>query len=61
MAPNPDPQAMPAAVLARTERSIVKVTGDAQACSRSVEGSGSVIGPQRVVTNAISSLGNTQG
>ena len=50
--PNPDPQAMPAAVLARTERSIVKVTGDAQACSRSVEGSGSVIGPQRVVTNA---------
>ena len=50
--PNPDPGAMSPAVLARSRRSIVKVTGDAQACSRSVEGSGAVVGPQHVVTNA---------
>jgi S1-C subfamily serine protease len=50
--PSPNPQAMPAAVLARAKRSIVKVSGDAQACNRSVEGSGAVIGQHHVVTNA---------
>jgi S1-C subfamily serine protease len=50
--PNPNPGAMPAAVLTAARRSIVKVTGEAQACSRNVEGSGAVIAPRRVVTNA---------
>jgi S1-C subfamily serine protease len=50
--PNPNPGAMPAAVLTAARRSIVKVTGEAQACNRNVEGSGSVIAPRRVVTNA---------
>jgi len=48
----PNPTAMPKAVLQRATRSIVKITGDAQACNRSVEGSGAVVGPGRVVTNA---------
>lgn len=51
-APKPQDDAMPPAVLAQARRSIVKITGEAQACSRSVEGSGAVIAPQRVVTNA---------
>jgi S1-C subfamily serine protease len=50
--PAPDPGAMPARVLSRARASIVKVTGDATACNRTVEGSGAVIGPQHVVTNA---------
>lgn len=50
--PTPDSGAMPAAVLTRAQRSIVKITGDAQACGRSVEGSGAVVYAQRVVTNA---------
>jgi S1-C subfamily serine protease len=50
--PNPNPAAMPRAVLVAAQRSIVKVTGEAEACNRSVEGSGAVVGPQRVVTNA---------
>jgi S1-C subfamily serine protease len=49
---SPNPGAMPAAVLKSARRSIVKITGDAEACSRSVEGSGAVVGPHRVVTNA---------
>jgi S1-C subfamily serine protease len=48
----PQTDAMPATVLARAKRSIVKVTGDAQACNRSIEGSGAVVADQRVVTNA---------
>jgi S1-C subfamily serine protease len=48
----PNSGAMKAAVLQRARQSIVKITGDAQACSRSVEGSGAVFGPQHVVTNA---------
>jgi len=50
--PKPDPGAMNPAVLAKAQRSIVKITGDAQACNRSVEGSGAVVSPQHVVTNA---------
>ena len=51
-APTPQEGAMPAAVLTRAQRSIVKITGDATACARSIEGSGAVIAPARVVTNA---------
>ena len=47
-ASKPQPDVMPAAVLARAQRSIVKITGDAPACARSIEGSGAVIAGQRV-------------
>src|SRR4051812_10000933 len=50
--PSPDPDAVSDAVLQRARRSIVKIVGDAEACGRGQEGSGSVVGPQRVVTNA---------
>jgi S1-C subfamily serine protease len=50
--PSPDPDAVSDAVLQRARRSIVKIVGDAEACGRGQEGSGSVVGPERVVTNA---------
>src|SRR5690348_7919685 len=42
--PAPNAGAMKPAVLARAKLSIVKITGDAEACNRSVEGSGAVFG-----------------
>ncbi len=48
----PDPTTIPPAALAKARRSIVKITGDAPSCNRGQEGSGSVIGPHRVITNA---------
>lgn len=50
--PDPDPGAMSRETLRRAQRSIVKITGEAQICGRGQEGSGAVVGPQRVVTNA---------
>lgn len=50
--PSPDPGAFSDALVRRTERSIVKIVGDAEACGRGQEGSGAVVGPERVVTNA---------
>jgi S1-C subfamily serine protease len=50
--PAPNAGAMPATVLARAEKSLVKITGEARACSRGQEGSGFVIAPERVATNA---------
>jgi S1-C subfamily serine protease len=50
--PSPDPGAVPASVLHRAQRGIVKIVGDAAECGRGQEGSGAVIAPQRVVTNA---------
>ena len=47
----PDPRTVPPATKAAAE-SIVKITGDAPSCSRSIEGSGFVYAPQRVITNA---------
>jgi S1-C subfamily serine protease len=38
--------------VARAARSIVKITGVAEACNREQEGSGWVVAPERVVTNA---------
>jgi S1-C subfamily serine protease len=48
----PDAKAIPGTVLTKAQKSIVKVTGDAQACNRSVEGSGAVVSAHHVVTNA---------
>jgi S1-C subfamily serine protease len=47
--------------LARDERSIVKVNGIAPSCSQSIEGSGFVIAPQHVLTNAHVVAGVTVG
>lgn len=50
--PAPDPGTVSRKVLARAAQSIVKIVGDAPACGRGQEGSGMVVAPQRVVTNA---------
>lgn len=50
--PAPDASAVPVAVQTRVRRSVVKILGEARACGRGQEGSGVVIAPQRVVTNA---------
>ena len=49
--PAPDSAVIPAATRAAAG-SILKITGDAPSCSRSVEGSGFVYSSQRVLTNA---------
>jgi S1-C subfamily serine protease len=48
----PNPGAMSQPALAKAARSIVKITGEARSCSRGQEGSGFVIAPERVATNA---------
>jgi S1-C subfamily serine protease len=48
----PDSQLAYGAGVARASRSIVKITGVASSCNREQEGSGWVVAPERVVTNA---------
>jgi S1-C subfamily serine protease len=48
----PDPALARSAVVRRTEPSVMKITGVAESCSRSLEGSGFVISPQHVLTHA---------
>lgn len=48
----PDPAVLASAGLARSQNSIVKVMGVAPSCSRRIEGSGFVISPQHILTNA---------
>ncbi|MGZ4604227.1 MAG: MarP family serine protease [Kineosporiaceae bacterium] len=48
----PDPRVLKPGMLERAGRSIVKIVGDAAACGRGQEGSGAVVAPHRVVTNA---------
>jgi S1-C subfamily serine protease len=52
--PPPDPNLSPEekASLMRDEPSILKIYGQAPSCDRGIEGSGFVIGPDRMVTNA---------
>jgi S1-C subfamily serine protease len=50
--PAPDPSVTTSPALTRDEPSIVKVTGDATSCSQQIEGSGFVISPHHVLTNA---------
>jgi len=47
----PDPGSVDQAVIDRVAPSIVKITGSAS-CARDQEGSGAVVAPERVVTNA---------
>ena len=48
----PSPAVLASAGLARSRNSIVKVMGIATSCSRRIEGSGFVISPHHVLTNA---------
>ena len=48
----PNPAEAGTAGVRRAAASIVKITGDAPSCSRSIEGSGFVFAPHRVMTNA---------
>jgi S1-C subfamily serine protease len=50
--PAPDPGAVSRQTVARVERSVVKIVGDAPSCGRGQEGSGVVVDAERVVTNA---------
>ncbi|SEP52905.1 MarP family serine protease [Amycolatopsis saalfeldensis] len=48
----PDSTLDASAVVTRVHPSVVKIRGNAPSCSRALEGSGFVIAPQRVMTNA---------
>jgi S1-C subfamily serine protease len=48
----PDPAVLNSAAVVAARASIVKVRGDAPSCDRSIEGSGFVIAPDRILTNA---------
>ena len=48
----PDRAVLASASVVRARAGIVKITGEAVSCGRGQEGSGAVIAPQRVVTNA---------
>jgi S1-C subfamily serine protease len=50
--PAPDTSQIGATALKRAHRSVVKITGTATSCGRGQEGSGAVVAPERVVTNA---------
>jgi S1-C subfamily serine protease len=48
----PDPQLAASPVVQKSKTSVVKVLGNAQSCSRRIEGTGFVYSPERVMTNA---------
>lgn len=48
----PDPALASSAVVTTVEPSVLKITGIAEACDKSVEGTGFVFAPERVMTNA---------
>ena len=48
----PNPAVLASAGLVRSRNSIVKVMGIAPTCQRRIEGSGFVISPQHILTNA---------
>ena len=50
--PAPNPEVLSSAGLVRDEPSIVKIKGVAPSCSQEIEGSGFVISPEHVLTNA---------
>ncbi len=59
--PRPSAGVLRSAGLHRDRDSIVKIEGVAPSCSRTIEGSGFVIGPDRVITNAHVVAGVTHG
>jgi S1-C subfamily serine protease len=59
--PKPDQAVLRSRGLVMDRNSIVKIEGLAPSCSRTIEGSGFVIGPDRVITNAHVVAGVTNG
>lgn len=59
--PPPDPSLADAPGVARAELSVVKVVGMAPKCGRTLQGSGFVISPRHVLTNAHVVAGVTEG
>ncbi len=59
--PKPDPAVLRSAALRQDAGSVVKIEGLAPSCSRRIEGSGFVIGADRVITNAHVVAGVTNG
>jgi S1-C subfamily serine protease len=59
--PAADPAVLRSAAVAKIRRSVVKIVGVAPTCSLKIEGSGFVIAPQHVLTNAHVVAGVTQG
>jgi S1-C subfamily serine protease len=59
--PAPDLAVLRSPGLVRARSSVVKIKGVAPSCSRTIEGSGFVIGPDRVITNAHVVAGVVQG
>lgn len=59
--PAPDPAVLTSAALVKDRPSIVKIVGVADSCSLQIEGSGFVISPQHVLTNAHVVAGVTDG
>ncbi len=59
--PKPDPAVLSSAGLLKDRNSVVKIEGLAPSCSRTIEGSGFVIGAHWVVTNAHVVAGVTNG
>jgi S1-C subfamily serine protease len=59
--PAPDQAVLKSRSLGRVERSIVKIEGVAQSCQQRIEGSGFVISPEHVLTNAHVVAGVTVG
>ena len=59
--PRPDRAVLRSAGLVRDRDSVVKIEGLAPSCSRTIEGSGFVIGRDRVITNAHVVAGVTDG
>jgi S1-C subfamily serine protease len=57
----PDPAVLKSAGLVRARDSVVKIMGIAPSCSRRIEGSGFVISPDHVLTNAHVVAGVTEG
>ena len=57
----PDPAVLNSAGLQRAKYSIVKVQGVAPSCSKQINGSGFVISPQHILTNAHVVAGVTEG
>ena len=51
-APAPDPELVGDPVVTKARQSVLKVRGKAPSCQRALEGSGFVVGPERVMTNA---------
>ena len=56
----PDPALAASAIVEKVQDSVLKIRGKAPSCSRQLEGSGFVIGPQLVMTNAHVVAGTTE-